>query len=70
MHRPLVLFGQSRIGKTVMLQQLVEETLAQAVEPQHILTISLKAPVYHDIALDRLVRLFIKTHKHRRRTGS
>lgn len=67
MNQPLVLFGQSQIGKTVMPQQLTCEALAQAVEPKHILMVSLKEPVYQDVSLDALIRLFIKAHKHRRK---
>lgn len=56
--RSVVLMGPRRVGKTVMLHQAVQRLIDEGVEPRHILMVSLDAPVFGGIGLDRFVWQF------------
>ena len=63
--RAVVLIGPRRVGKTVMLRQLVQRLLDDGVRGIDILYISLDTPLYAGRSLESLVRLFIDIHQHR-----
>lgn len=58
--RSVVLMGPRRVGKTVMLQQLVDSALEKGFPPSSIFFISLDTPLYSGIALEKLLLMFEK----------
>ncbi|MGI9250170.1 MAG: ATP-binding protein [Pseudohongiellaceae bacterium] len=56
--RAVLLLGQRRIGKTVMVHHAIGELLAKGVPATHILYCSTEAPVFVGMPLDKLVGLF------------
>lgn len=64
--RAVILIGPRRVGKTVMVGQLVRELLADGVEGRRILYLSLDTPVYTGLTLERLLTLFREEHEHSR----
>lgn len=62
--RALVLIGPRRVGKTVMVGQLIRELLADGVSGTHVLYLSLDAPLYTGLSLEHLLNLFREKHKH------
>lgn len=57
--RAAILMGPRRIGKTVMLTQLIIDLLEDGCPPQNILYASIDAPIYTEIPLEKFVRLLI-----------
>ncbi len=56
--RAVVLLGPRRVGKTVMLQQLIGQLLADVkCEPVAIAYLSLETPLYSAIPLEKLIQL-------------
>jgi len=51
--RATVLLGPRRVGKTVMIKQLVHEAIASGIEPKNILYVSIDTPVYLGIPLEK-----------------
>jgi uncharacterized protein len=49
--RAVVLLGPRRVGKTVMLRQLIHEALLEGIDHQSILYASVDAPVYSGYSL-------------------
>lgn len=62
--RSVILMGPRRVGKTVMLRQLIEHALKTGVPPQHVLMASLDTPLYSGMGLEQLVGLFEKQTGH------
>lgn len=56
--RAVILMGPRRVGKTVMLQQLIGRALAHGMDPQSILFVSVDTPLYSGMPLERLLTLF------------
>ena len=52
--------GPRRVGKTVMLQQLILDAIAEGLPPQNILFASIDTPLYSGMPLQRLLDLFHK----------
>jgi uncharacterized protein len=63
-NRAVVVLGQRRVGKTVMLKQAVQSLLADGVPGTHILYAQLDLPMFSGESLDSLLRLFVGIHKH------
>lgn len=55
--RALVLMGPRRVGKTVMLYQLIDQLIKDGVSPKKICFLSIDAPIYNNISLEELFRL-------------
>lgn len=55
--RAVVLLGPRRVGKTVMLQQCVQQLIESGVPPKKICLLSVDQPVYSRMRLDDLFRL-------------
>lgn len=63
--RAVVLIGPRRVGKTVILKQLIDRLLSQGVIGLKILYLSLDTPLYSGRTLESLVQIFIDQHGHR-----
>lgn len=63
-HRSLILMGPRRVGKTVMLGQLVKNALKEGFPPRHILFASIDTPLYSSMPLEKLIALFEKQTGH------
>lgn len=63
-HRSLILMGPRRVGKTVMLGQLVKNALKEGFPPSHILFASIDTPLYSSMPLEKLIALFEKQTGH------
>lgn len=61
--RAVILMGPRRVGKTVMLQQLVGDAINDGFPPDCILFASLDTPLYSGIPLERLIELFDKQNQ-------
>lgn len=62
--RSVILMGPRRVGKTVMLQQLVGEALKEGLNGHNILFVSVDTPLYSGMPLERILELFEKQTKH------
>ncbi|MEZ5823972.1 MAG: ATP-binding protein [Geminicoccaceae bacterium] len=58
--RSVILMGPRRVGKTVMLEQLVEHAITAGFPPKDILFASIDTPLYSGMPLERLLALFEK----------
>ncbi|ARE41334.1 hypothetical protein RGUI_3193 [Rhodovulum sp. P5] len=56
--RTTILMGPRRVGKTVMLKQLIDQALRDGFEGSHILFVSIDTPLYSGMPLERLIDLF------------
>lgn len=63
-HRSVILMGPRRVGKTVMLRQLIDHALAEGFPRDRIFSCSIDTPMYSGMALERLVELFEKLIPH------
>lgn len=64
--RAVVLMGPRRVGKTVMLQQLVDELLEAGTAPSSVAYVSLDTPTYLELSLEELVLLYFERFGHDR----
>ena len=55
--RATVLLGPRRVGKTVMIKQIIAKAIADGFDPKRILYASIDAPVYAGIPLERYLDL-------------
>ena len=56
LHRAILLLGPRRVGKTWLMQHIVNRLLSEAVVPQrNIIFLSIDVPVYHGSGLEELV---------------
>lgn len=62
--RAIILMGPRRVGKTVMLLQLVRSLVDSGFPPQHVLFASIDTPLYSGMPLERLLKLFEQETKH------
>jgi predicted AAA+ superfamily ATPase len=62
--RAVILMGPRRVGKTVMLQQLIGDAIASGFSADRILFASLDTPLYSGMPLERLLELFEKQTQH------
>lgn len=64
--RAPVLLGPRRVGKTVMLKQLVVAAIESGIDPSSILYVSIDTPIYSGMSLERFLTYFPPTTaKHR-----
>ena len=54
--RATVLLGPRRVGKTVMLRQVIHDAIRSGINPQAILYASIDAPVYSRMPLEKFLR--------------
>lgn len=53
--RATVLLGPRRVGKTVMLKQLIQEAIESGISPKNILYVSVDTPIYLGISLEKFI---------------
>ena len=59
--RSVILLGPRRVGKTIMILQLVSELLKHGTPQSNILFVSLDRPLYNSITLEKIVQQHLKT---------
>ena len=63
-HRAVILMGPRRVGKTVMLRQLINDALKQKIfSSRNILFVSVDDPIYSHLSLEDFISLFQKKTK-------
>ncbi len=62
--RSTILMGPRRVGKTVMLRQLIEHATIEGFDGQNILFVSIDTPLYSGMPLSRLIELFEEETDH------
>lgn len=65
-NRAAVLMGPRRVGKTVMVYQVIDKLINSNVNPKNILYISLETPIYTGLSLEQIVNIFQNEYKHKR----
>jgi predicted AAA+ superfamily ATPase len=63
--RSTILMGPRRVGKTVMLHQMVENAIREGFDGTNILYLSIDTPLYSGKPLNRLLELFEEETSHR-----
>ena len=63
--RSTVLMGPRRVGKTVMLRQMIEQAIMDGFERRNILFVSIDTPLYSSMPLSRLIELFEEVTEHK-----
>jgi uncharacterized protein len=61
--RSIILLGPRRVGKTVVLQQLVESLATDNISPRAIMYASMDTPLYSGLSLERLLEIFTDRNK-------
>lgn len=56
--RSTVLLGPRRVGKTVMLHHFIYQLIDKGINPKNVLYLSIDAPVYSNIALEKMLLIF------------
>ncbi|MHA1537440.1 MAG: ATP-binding protein, partial [Alphaproteobacteria bacterium] len=64
--RAVVLMGPRRVGKTVMLTQAVQRLIDDKIEAKRIFYVSVDTPTYIGLSLEKMLRLFMEIHGHKR----
>lgn len=64
--RATILLGPRRVGKTVIIKQLIHETIQAGVEPRAILYASVDTPIYSGLSLETFLHLMPKDAPSRR----
>ena len=62
--RSTILMGPRRVGKTVMLRQLIEKAINEGFSRQNVLFVSIDTPLYSGMPLSRLIDLFEEETEH------
>lgn len=60
MGRAVVLSGPRRVGKTVMVRQMVARLIEGGASPRHVLLASLGTPTYWDVGFYKIIELFLE----------
>ncbi len=55
--RAVVLMGPRRVGKTVLIHQMIQNLIEQGISPKKIIYLSVETPIYNGIGLEELFRL-------------
>ncbi len=59
--RSVILLGPRRVGKTIMMLQLIADLLKRKTPPQNILYVSLDRPLYNGITLEKIVKKHLQS---------
>jgi hypothetical protein len=54
--RATVLLGPRRVGKTVMIKQLINDAIESGINPKNILYVSIDTPIYLGITLEKFLK--------------
>lgn len=57
-NRAVVLMGPRRVGKTVIIYHLIQEIINKGENPKKVLYLSIDAPIYNSIPLEKLLNIF------------
>lgn len=63
LRRAVILLGPRRVGKTVMVKQLIHDAILNGLDPQSILYASIDAPIYSGTPLERFLTFLPKDAK-------
>ncbi len=63
-HRSTILMGPRRVGKTVLLKQLIAKAVEDGFQNDAILFVSIDTPLYSGMPLERLLALFEQETQH------
>src|SRR5207247_2201522 len=58
--RATVLLGPRRVGKTVIIKQLIHEGIKSGIDPNAVLYASIDAPIYSGISLENFIEFLPK----------
>lgn len=58
--RAVILMGPRRVGKTIMMQQVIHELLREGIPGNTILYLSLETPIYTGLSLEHLLQIFMQ----------
>jgi len=61
--RATIMLGPRRVGKTVMIRQLILDAISEGFNPRCILYASIDAPIYLGLSLEQFLGLFPDTEK-------
>jgi predicted AAA+ superfamily ATPase len=61
--RATVLLGPRRVGKTVMIKQLIHEAIQSGINPKNILYVSIDTPIYLGISLEKFLTYMPESSK-------
>lgn len=59
-NRAVVLMGQRRVGKTVMIHQAIAKLINEGVKPDHILYVAIDNPIYSGLSLEKILLIFVE----------
>jgi predicted AAA+ superfamily ATPase len=62
--RAAILMGPRRVGKTVMLQQLIQYAIDRGSDPKTLLYVSVDTPTYSNLSLEQIVSMFVGVSGH------
>ena len=65
--RAAILLGPRRVGKTVMIKQLIYEAIRSGIDPKLILYASIDAPIYSGVSLEKFIDFLPNNSKDMRR---
>ena len=65
--RAAILLGPRRVGKTVIVKQLISDAIKSGIDPKLILYASIDAPIYSGISLDKFIDFLPHDSRDKRR---
>ncbi|MBS0351441.1 MAG: AAA family ATPase [Proteobacteria bacterium] len=65
-HRAVIMMGQRRVGKTVILYQSIYKLIKSGVNPKRIFFVSLDTPILVNMPLQNLYELLLSKNSKRR----
>lgn len=57
LRRAAILMGPRRVGKTVMIYHIIAKLIADGIDPQKIIYLSIDTPIYNNVSLEELFNL-------------
>ena len=66
--RAIILMGPRRVGKTVMLYQMIRKLIKDGEDGRRVMFLSLETPIYTGFGLEKFLTLFQERFGHRRDT--
>jgi uncharacterized protein len=57
--RATVLLGPRRVGKTVMIKQLISDAIEDGINPRNVLYVSVDTPIYLGISLEKFISFML-----------
>lgn len=63
--RAVVLMGPRRVGKTILLTQIIGHFIQEGVPPKNLFYVSVDTPTYTGLRLERVLQMFMELHGHK-----